>query len=713
MAGGPWRALPCAATLLCGLCLLLGATTAPADAHGVEPGPTATPSAAAPASAHGVEPRPAAPRPTALLLFLPSNSDAIETQLAGVSGLSTGLMSATQGNYTTAQLLLDITQGARVSYSAYTPAQPPPLSLVPTGSPFATTAHASATSPVAEVAGGAQVENWPQVLRRAAGAPQILQPGLLAASIPGGVAYAGISGDRQAEGPLAGRSQHMDGVIAANRAGHVATVSLGGAANLPARIARLGRRYSLVVADLPAGSAGAAQLRELSARRPPSQLLLLVQRAPDERGYELLWSSLAGLGAGHTLTSSTTSQRGLIAAIDLAPTILRHLALPIPAAMRGEPVRTDGSFDGPYLRTLKARLAVVYSRRLPALAWLLVAWAVLLLASLIPLQRGDPARRRATAMRVGALALLWTPVAELLPAALEPSRPVEYAILVAACFLLGLLTDRLLPWPRAPLAPALLAVLALSADALLHTQLLVRSLLGPNPIFGVRFYGIGNELKSALAVLVFAAVAAVLYPATRGRRSATAMALAGIVLAVVEGSARIGAGVGGVILVSAGTAVATVMLLPGQLTRRRALLVLIAPLLGLIALAALDLATAHGSGHFTGSILHARSAGDLRDVIERRYSAAYEELKHGAMPVATLLGLIATGVGLRRRERLLAPVDNDPAWLAALAGGLAAGVVGALTEDSGPVLFVVAVFVLICLLGYLSGQPPQRCPESR
>jgi hypothetical protein len=656
------RALPVSATLLCLLYLLLGA--------------------AAPAGARGAE-----ARPTALLIFLPSDSDAIGTELADVPGLSTGLMSATQGNYTTAQLLLDITQGARVSYSAYTPGSPPALSLPE----------------------GGLVTNWHQALKRAAGAPQILQPGLLAAAIPGGAAYAGILGNDQTKSPGAERSEHVDGVIAANRLGHVATVSLGPAANLPTRITRLSQHYSLVAADLPAGSTGEAQLHLLAAHRPPQQLLLVLQRAPDRRGYELLWASLAGIdGAGRALTSSTTNQRGLIAAIDLAPTILRHLALPIPAAMRGEPVRTDGSFDGAYLRTLKARLGVVYSRRLPALAWLLVAWAILLLASLIPLPRGDPARRRATAMRVGALALLWTPVAQLLPAALEPSRPVEYTILVLTCFLLGLLSDRLLPWPRAPLAPALLAILALSADALLHTQLLIRSLLGPNPIFGARFYGIGNELKSALAVLVFAAVAAVLYPAIRGRRSASAMALAGIALAVVEGSARIGAGVGGVILVSAGTAVATVMLLPGQLTRRRALFVLIAPAVGLVALAALDLLSAHGSGHFTGSILHARSAGDLREVIERRYKAAYDELKHGAMPLATALALLGAGVGLRRRERLLAPVAGDPAWLAALAGGLTAGVVGALTEDSGPVLFVVAVFVLICLLGYLSGQPPQR-----
>jgi hypothetical protein len=57
------------------------------------------------------------------------------------------------------------------------------------------------------------------------------------------------------------------------------------------------------------------------------------------------------------------------------------------------------------------------------------------------------------------------------------------------------------------------------------------------------------------------------------------------------------------------------------------------------------------------------------------------------------------------RRRLLAPVGDDPAWLAALAGGLTAGVVGALSEDSGPVLFVVAVFALGCVSTYLWGRP--------
>jgi hypothetical protein len=628
-------------------------------------------------------------RPAAIILFLPAASS---RELADVPSLSTGIISAAQGSYTTAQLLRDITQGARVSTSAYSPARPPTLSL---------RAHGA----------GAVVEQWQAVLVRARGAPQILEPGLLAAQIPGGAGYAGIAGKGDAAGAqgLNGeanttRGDDVDAVAAADRHGLVADFSLGSAATLPARIAALSARRSLVVADLPAGAGGLTDLRALTATRPAGTLEIVVQRAPDEPGNELLWVAVAGLGGGHTLTSQTTNQRGLIASVDLAPTILRRLGRPVPSAMRGKPIELDGAFDGAHLRSFKARLTVIYGRRMGALACLLGAWALLMLAALLLRRRCA----RAWAARVGGLALLWTPVAVLVPAAFAPGRGVEDGVIVLTCFTLAALADRLLPWPRAPLAPALVAVVAITVDALAGTQLLVRSLLGPNPELGVRFYGIGNELKSGLAVLVFAAVAAALYPAVRSRRAATTMALSGIVLAVIEGSARIGAGVGGVILVSAGTAVATVIMLPGALTRRRALIVLISPVVGLLILTALDLTTAHGTGHYTGSVLHAHSAGEIRDIIVRRYTAAWDELKHGLMPFATALALVLSALGVRYHQRLLAPVAGDPAWLAALAGGLTAGAIGALSEDSGPVLLVVAVGTLGCVLSYLWGRPSER-----
>ena len=563
--------------------------------------------------------------------------------------------------------------------SAYPRSAPPSLALRP-------------------LAGGVgTIEGWEQARTRAGRAPQLLTPGLLAGQLAGGAGYAGTD-----------PAEALDAVAAANRAGRVAEVSLGAANTLPGRIASLLSRRGLVVADLPAGASGAAMLARLAAARAPGELLIAIQRLPEGARGELLWTGVAGLGAGppRELTSRTTQQRGLIATVDLAPTILAWEHLPIPDEVRGRGIETDGALGGGSLRSLLGRLRVVGGRRLSAFGFLLCAWLLALLAC-----SPWPAAR-ARAARAGALGVLWAPVAVMLPAALAPSAGVEYATIAALCLALGALTDALVPWPRAMLAPALAGLLAIAVDALAGSQLLVRSLLGPNPALGARFYGVGNELKSGLAVLVLAAAAGALYPARRDRRALLTILAAGLALAVIEGAARIGAGVGGVVLVCAGTAVAAVVLAPGALTRRRALIAIASPVAGLLLLAAIDLATAHGSGHFTGSVLHARSAGDVRDILVRRYKAAWGELRNHAMPVATAVSLAAAVLALRARERLLAPVGGDPAWAAALAGGLAAGVAGALVEDSGPVLLVVATFALGCVLSYLWAPPPPRASRA-
>jgi hypothetical protein len=613
-----------------------------------------------------------------LLVFLSGG----ERALASAPGMSVGLISATQGSYSSAQLLLDIGQGARIASSAYDTPQPATLSLAQ---------HGSAGS----------IDGWAAAVRRAENAPQLLRPGLLGGSIPAGAAYAGVSGEPQ-----------LDAVAAADPRGRVGAVSIRGSAQtLERRIEALRARKRLVVADLAPGPDGLAELRALARARPSRELLIAVERAPEKPADELLWGGVAGLsgGGGRELTSHTTNQRGLIAAVDIAPTILDYLAVTVPADMRGDRIETDGALHGASLRALERRLRVVGGRRLKALGILLAAWALLLLAA-VAIPRTEQRQRAASAwaLRVGALAVMWVPVAVLIGAALEPSAAVEYATIALACVLLAAVTDTLLPWPRAPLAPALVSILALVLDALAGTQLLMRSLLGPNPILGARFYGYGNELKSGLAVLVLTAIAAALYPSRRSRRNAVVVAVLGALLAAIEGAARLGAGVGGAILVAAGFAVAAVMLLPGGVSRRRVLLVLASPVVALVALALIDLATAHGSGHYTGSILHARSAGDLRDVIARRYGAAWNELKNHAMPFATALALIYAIAAVRLRERLLAPVGRDPAWVAALTGGLTAGVIGMLVEDSGPVLLVVAVFALGCVCAYLWGRPAPR-----
>ena len=604
-------------------------------------------------------------------------------------------MSAAEGSYSRSQLLLDISQGTRLASSSYDSPEPPALRLE----------RSAAGEP-------SSLLPWRAILDRAHAAPMVLEPGLLAATVPGGAGFVGVTGGAQ-----------PDAALAAGRAGHVAAVSIGSSSTLLERIAAMETNKKLLVADLPGGRSGEEDLRALSSARRAGELEIVIALPGVGERPSLLWAALGGLGATGEeteLTSHTTSQRGLFVSIDVAPTILEHLGLAVPDAMQGRAVEVDGEIDGNGLRSLKARLEAIGGRRLEVLAGLLAAWSLLLLGALAAGRArwgAGQARARATrataayALRVGALAMLWTPVASLVAAALEPGLGLEVLLLAASCSVLGALCDRLLPWPRAPLAPAAIALLALSADALLGTQLLMRSLLGPDPAYGARFHGIGNELKSALAVLTFAGVAAALHPGARGRRVAGTMALSGVVLCAIEGSSLIGAGVGSVVLVSAGAALATLLLLPRVPTRRKLALALLSPALALGALAALDLFSAHLAGRAGTGLPAIGSAGEAWDAIARRYGAAWRELGNGAMPAATAFALVAAVIGVARRERVLRPVSGDPAWFAALCGGLAAGVIGSLVEDSGPVLLVVAVFTLACVLAYLWGAP-QRGPAA-
>jgi len=298
--------------------------------------------------------------------------------------------------------------------------------------------------------------------------------------------------------------------------------------------------------------------------------------------------------------------------------------------------------------------------------------------------------------RVAALTLLWTPTTALAAVALgTPPEAVELAIVGPGSALLAWLTDRVLPWPRGIAAPALTGVAAHVLDLVLGSDLILRSLLGPDPSRGARLYGIGNELEAILPVLALVGVAAV-----APRRPAVAFAAVMAGLGVVLGAGRLGADVGGVVTVGVGGAVAVLWSGPGRPSRRAIALAAAVPVAALALLAAIDLTTAADT-HFSRTILHADSIGDVARTIGHRYELAWDALWRGLMPLATVAAVAAAVWAVRRRRALYAPVAHLPAWRAALAGSLAGAVAGTLSNDSGPVLLVLAVVVLGAVTVYV------------
>ena len=634
--------------------------------------------ALAPAAARAATPS----ERTVLLAFLPFDTRASADGIKAPSildrldfhpELSLGLLGATQGGYDQTQALLDIGAGTRVSAAAYKPKQVPTLTFYRQGDM-------------------ALFQGWLDARARADSAPADVEPGLLGQTIPGGGAYAGVSG----------RSQ-IESMPAVDEAGRIGLISLGKADDIATRARRLLGQRRFVVAGLPTNEAGDGALEQLIRQRLPNELLIVVETPLPARAPQLLPMGILGLGPPTrpaSLTSASTKLDGVVAGIDLAPTILRWLGLNVPDAMKGQRIELDGPRDSAALQALSDRLRVVNGRRFAALDTVLAAWlAVLLVLAIVADRRGTR-----TAMRLGSLALMWLLSVLLVTAALHPGRGLELLIIAFDSFLLAAGTDRFVPWPRGPLVPCLVTIVLYVVDLARRSDLIIRSLLGPNPRFGSRYYGIGNELEAALPVLLFVGLAALLYGRTRSRTTAAVFAGAGLFLGAAIGSGRLGADVGGVITVGVGAAVATLFLLPGGITRRAVLLACLVPAAALAGLAVLDLATG-GNGHYTRTVLHAHGSNALHDIFVRRYELAFNALKRGLMPFATAIAALTIVYGIKYRDRIYAPLAGSDVWRAALAGSLAAGVAGSLSNDSGPLLLVVSLFAIVATTVYVRGDP--------
>ena len=593
----------------------------------------------------------------------PKVKPAMIDRLAAAGPLSLGFMSSIMGSYASEQTLLDISAGSRTWTSLYDGELQSPMALSVKG-------------------GEGRIGGWDAARRRARTPPADIVPGTLAQSVldaGGSVSYVGIRG-----------SVNREAIVASDRDGRVQRASLAAASRVGDAAARAWRRASLLVVRLPSGSAGTRGVRRLVAARRPPDVLLVVQQ-PSLIPRRLLAIGASGLGSGRDVRSQSTRTDGLVVSTDLAPTVLHRLGVGVPADVSGEPIETGGDRTTAQLSELRDRLAEVGPRR-----W----WVVLLgllggiaVAAALGAAAGDA---RSRAQRTALLVALWLPTVLLATGAAAPGRLVEIALISAGCGLLALATELALPWPRSIAAPAAVAIGSEILDLAFGSPLTQRSLLGPNPILGARFYGVGNELEVTLAVIGLLGTGALLATAAP-RRLRTGFVASGVALAFALSWGRLGADVGAALMIAAGTAAAAVATLAGGSLRRRAELVL-------AALAVLDLTTG-GDSHFTRSVLRAGGMHDLANVAQRRLELSYNSLGRGVIGVLVAVAVAAIVLGVRARERLLGRLVGFPGLRAAMAGALVAVVVGAISNDSGPIILLIGTVYLTLAVGYLRAAP--------
>lgn len=285
-------------------------------------------------------------------------------------------------------------------------------------------------------------------------------------------------------------------------------------------------------------------------RTPYLVFILSPVQAPGGRALDQLAPLAMWTSAGHTgwLTSSSTRMPALVTNFDLVPTVARFLGVDQPVEGFGRPVSVQQE-AGLAVEQWKGRheywLAQATAQtQLGGAVRLRLAWMVALLTAvwLVTGTRGSLARARWP----GPLAMAF--FAPLVPQVLSGWWPPlgvagAMALMLAFCVVMAavLSSGRV----RGDMLTAVLAGamwLAITVGVLSGGYYLGRAWLGHNVMYGVRYYGIGNELAGAwMACLVLGLMA--VPERLRCRVGAGAAALCAVLSAMSWGGANLGASI--------------------------------------------------------------------------------------------------------------------------------------------------------------------------
>ncbi len=523
------------------------------------------------ASAVAVEAEPGGSSARVVIAVLPFGTTV--ERIAAEPEFAPGVVSAGLGSVPLAQTFLDIGQGNRVNEALY-----------------------GGDLPRLYVRDGRVPERlWRTTVERAESAPANIVPGLLATT----VLDAGIQVSAEADSGLST-------LIAVDREGEVELAAQCGAGCGP---------------GLSVLRARPVELRSILDSLGPGDLLIAL--AAGARGAQVLLPvGFAGPGFDGNVTSDSTRTDGVITTTDLAPTVLDALGVEVPAEMNGAAARSSGERDPADVADLQRQLETRPSRIPVALLPLGIWLALCGLAALV--WRGRGAR---LALGVLGPSAALAPALLLLAAALDISTVASALLLGIGSVALATAAIRALGHRAALAAACAVTVGGYAVDVVVGSPLTALSVLGPNPGYGVRFFGIGNELEAILTALTLIGTGAGLGLVGGLTRPAAAWSFLGVAalatLAFAPG--RFGADVGAAIVLGVGSATAAVLAL--GIGGRRAIVLIVAG--GSIALGALFLIDlVLGGAHLSRSVLGAGEASDLFDVISRRVRLMSETFIH-------------------------------------------------------------------------------------
>ncbi|MBO8164069.1 MAG: hypothetical protein H0Z34_10175 [Brevibacillus sp.] len=510
------------------------------------------------------------------------------------------------------------------------------------------------------------------------------------------------------------------------------------------------RQYHKVMTDLD------RFLGQLLARRTSDQMLLVTSPAVNPvAAHEkslltplMIWKGSAG---GGQLLSATTRQEGVVSGLDVLPTILSWLSVPIPEGLaghvmtvtqtekvlsasvsqqgqsvganmddtqgiRGQGAGMDmGSQSGnrsPFSSFLDkvAQIDRIYQNR-PSImyTYVMLQIAILLAAALVWVWHKDgrrpPLNRVRRAVRLALLAMLFFPALFLLEPLLSWRVPSPVIVLVVVMFAFGgALLVRQWRLPRLLLAVAGFTVGCILLDGFTGGEAMRRSYMGYDPVIGARFYGLGNEYQG---VLIGASILAVssLYEWRKQKRPQDSrgmpflLTLAGFVLTLYYMAApTLGTNAGGFLAGSVGFGVALCRLEGWRVGKKGLFLLGGGLFVGILLLIVLHLGSDHPQTH-VGRVAADIVNGNWRSVyqiVERKIEMNLRLIRVSSWSKVFVVSLVVIGLLSLRPDRYLRRLSQrHPYLVRGFSGVIAGSVAGLALNDSGIVSAATSIIFFV------------------
>ncbi|WP_235828046.1 hypothetical protein [Brevibacillus migulae] len=481
------------------------------------------------------------------------------------------------------------------------------------------------------------------------------------------------------------------------------------------------RQYNQVLTDLD------QFLGNLLQTRKANQMVIVTSALVNEAAVKekslltplLLWQEG---GAGTWLQSATTRQAGVISGLDLLPTLLHWLAVPLPQGLLGHPLtsspRQAGNIEA--LLTHVQEIDRVYENRSPIMyTYVMLQIIILVAAALFWLwkkdERGKAAEKLRRGIRLSLLSMLFYPLLFLLEPLLSWSVPPPVILGVIIMFALGgaLIVES---WrlPRMLMLVAGMTIGAVLIDGFTGAEAMQRSYLGYDPVIGARFYGLGNEYEGVVVgatILFVSALYQLRKPVGSVFCMTAAVMLFGLVL-VYMGAPSLGANAGGFLAATVGFGVAGFRLQEWRVGKKGLLLITGGLLAGVGALIIINLSSSQPLTH-VGRVANDMVQGnwdEVMKIVERKLEMNWRLIRISGWSKVFAVSLVVIGLLSLRTDRYLRNLSGEYPYLVKGFTGLIAGsLAGLLLNDSGIVTAATSIiFFVVPALSAAIGEPLDR-----